>query len=242
MRCSMLFILFLVPPVALADFEMRFSDGSVGAVGDGNVRFGDENEYLIALAGEDSVIVVSNRERTWMRLNPGAMDAVQAQMEAQMQQMLAAMPPEQRAMVEQQMGQMMPQLGAQDRAPSTVTMTGSDRSVAGYDCSEAEVRDGNGSIEQIVCIATPDELGVDDDDFDTLASAMRRMADIASMTPSADPQMDFVELGGIPISTRESAYGANSELVSVDTGGVPSSLFEVPDGYRELSMQDMMRQ
>ena len=45
MRCSMLFILFLVPPVALADFEMRFSDGSVGAVGDGNVRFGDENEY-----------------------------------------------------------------------------------------------------------------------------------------------------------------------------------------------------
>lgn len=236
-------ILFcLIPIAAAADFEMRYSDGSQGFVSDGNVRFGDDADYMLALRGEDSVIIVTVEDRTWMRIDAEFMGDVQSAVEAQMAEMLAGMSPEERAMVEAQMGQMMPQMGQPPKMPKkSVRTTGRRDEVAGYDCIEAEVLDGDGSIEEIVCVATPDELGIDDDDFDTLVAAMRRITDSMSMDPDAIPEADFAELGGLPIKTRQSAHGDNAELVSIDTGRVDASRFEIPAGYTEVSVDDMMR-
>lgn len=242
MRIRLMVVLLLAPVVALGDFEMRFSDGSHVAVGDGNVRFGDDNDFLLALAGEESMIIVTGEDRSWMRVDAGFADDVQSAIETEMEQMLAGMSPEERAMVEAQLGQMMPQMGKPPEMPKmTVHRTGKSGSAAGYDCTETEIRNENGTLDELVCVATARELGIDGDDFDTLEAAMRRMQDIVSMMPGTAPEMDLAELGGMPIKTIRSAHGDTSELVSVDTGSVDASFFRVPDGYTEMSMDDMMR-
>lgn len=242
MRIRLLVVLLLAPVIALGDFEMRFSDGSHVAVADGNVRFGDDDDFILALDGEESMIIVTGEDRSWMRVDAGFADEMQSAIEAEMEEMLAGMSPEERAMVEAQLGQMMPQMGKPPEMPQmTVRKTGNSSSAAGYDCAETEIRNEDGSLDELVCVASAGELGIDRGDFDTLAAAMRRMSDILSMMPTAAPETDFAKLGGIPIKTIQSAHSGQSELVSVDTGSVDASFFRVPDGYSEMSMQEMMR-
>lgn len=234
----LLIALFMLPAAAGADVEMRYSDGLIGLVSDGRVMFGDAENSVLFTPGDPGMIVLSRAERTWMRLEPGFADEMMAQMQARMDQMLAGMPPEQRAMVEQQMKSMMPQL---NEAPPemSIARTGAEDEVAGYDCEVAEIRFEDGSVDEVVCVATPDELGIADDDFEALMSAMQGMAEIASVNPNAAPVTDFGKLGGIPIRSR-GADGGPSELVSIDTGSIDEARFAIPDNYREVSIADMM--
>lgn len=234
-------ILLLLPAAAFGDVEFRYSDGTFGLVRDGHVLFGDDSDAILIQPGSDSMIAISHEDRTWMRLEPGFVNDMAAQMQAQMEQMLAGMPPEQRAMVEAQMEGMMPQLSPQDMPKMTLSRTGETDEIAGYDCEVAEISYDDGTVEETVCIADADELGLDDADFDALVSAMQGIAELASIAPGAAPQADFGAMGGIPIRTS-AGYGETSEIVSVDTSSIDASRLAVPGDYRELSMEDMMRQ
>ncbi len=236
---SRLALLLLLPAAAFADVEMLYSDGTVGLISDGRVVFGDDSDTILIVPGDEGFIVISHDDRTWMRLEPGFINDMAAEVQAQMDAMLAGMPPEQRAMVEAQMQGMMPQMPS-EMPPMELKRTGGRSQVAGYDCEEAEVSYG-GAIEETVCIATADELGISDADFDALAAAMQGMAEMASLDGGKSTQADFAELGGVPIRTSAGAPGSQgSELVSLDTGELDPARLRVPDGYREISMQDMM--
>ena len=234
-------VLLLLPAAALADVEFRYSDGTFGLVRDGHVLFGDDSDAILFQPGSNTMIAISHEERSWMRLEPGFVEDMAAQMQAQMDQMLAGMPPEQRAMVEAQMKDMMPQLSPQDMPKMSLSRTGETDEIAGYDCDIAEISYDDGTVEETVCIADPGELGLDDADFEALVSAMQGIAELASIAPGAAPQADFGAMGGVPIRTS-AGPGETSEIVSVDTSPVDASRLAVPEGYRELSMEDMMGQ
>lgn len=238
---SRVLIILLLPTLLQAEVEMRFNDGSVGIVSDGRVMFGDEKNAVLYLPGDEGMIVIDSSEQTWMRLEPGFASKMAEQVQAQMNQMLASIPPEQRAMVEAQMKGMMPQFG-QEMPQVNIRKTGEMDTVAGFDCAEAEVSFDGGGVEENVCIADADELGIADEDFSALIAAMRGMAEIATLNPDAPPQADFGEIGGVPIRTTDRNYGNDSELVSLSTDNVDTSRFDIPDGYREVSIEDMMRQ
>lgn len=232
-------LLLLLPAAVLADVEMRYSDGTVGLVSDGRVMFGDDDNKVLFEPGADAMIVIDYRDRTWMRLEPGFVSDMAAQMKSQMDAMLAGMPPEQRAMVEAQMQGMMPQM--QTEMPKMeLRRTGASDEVAGYDCDEAEVRFDDGTVEELICIATAGELGIPSSDVDALISAMQGMAEMASLNPDSSPQADFSALGGLPIRSRSRDGSHASELVSLDTSSIDAARLRVPDGYREITMQDMM--
>lgn len=234
-------LILLLPTFVNAEVEMRFNDGSVGIVSDGRVMFGDDTNAVLYLPGDEGMIVIDSSQQTWMRLEPGFASKMAEQVQAQMNQMLASVPPEQRAMVEAQMKGMMPQMG-QEAPQVNIRKTGKTDTVAGFDCAEAEVSFEGGGVEETVCIADADELGIADEDFDSLIAAMRGMAEIATLNPDAPPQADFGDIGGVPIRTTDRNYGNDSELVSVNTDNVDTARLEIPDGYREVSIEDMMRQ
>ncbi len=238
MRHAFFVMLVALPTAVFADFEMRYDDGTVGLVADGRVMFGDDQDRFLIEAGKEEMLLIDDREKTVMRVKPGFMKDMMAQARAEMEQMLAGMPPEQRAMVEAQMGNMLPPM-PEDLPALEIVRTGNEHEVAGYDCDEVEVRTEAGAVEEVLCVADADELGIDDDDFETLTAAMRQMMEMASVGASNVPQADFGELGGVPI--RTSGSGNPSALVSIDTGAIDAARMQVPAGYREVTMEEMMR-
>lgn len=234
-------VILLLPASVFADVEMRYSDGTVGLISDGRVVFGDDEDKILYEPGEEGLIVISSRDRTWMRLEPGFVSDMAAQVQTQMDAMLADMPPEQRAMVEAQMKGMMPQM-PQEMPAMQIRRTGASDEVAGYDCDEAEIGFDDGTVEEVVCIASARELGISNRDYEALVAAMQGMADMASLNPNSKPQADFTSMGGIPIRTRGPNVGEPSELVSLDTSSIDAERLRVPDGYREITMEEMMRQ
>jgi len=232
------FCLLVMPILASADLQLRFSDGSMVAVGQGHVRMGDENEYTLMRSGGEEVFLISTDERTVVRVDPGSMAAMKEQMRAEMEKMLAAMPPEQRALIEQEMGDMM---STSALPQQQVVRSGERRRIGSYPCEVAEVRNEDGSLAETVCIATADDLGVDEAELETLADAMQRLADLMDFDLTSVAGLDFEEMGGLPIWSQEPDDSEAMTLVSVSTDDVPASLFDIPTGYEERSMaEDMM--
>lgn len=241
MKTGFAIFLALLSGAAAADVEMKFSDGTVGLVNDGRVMFGDDQGSVLFVPGDEGMIMISHEDKTWIRLKPGFANAVADQMQAQVDAMLAGMPPEQRAMVEQQMKGMMPPKPGE--APQmSIRKTGTSGEVAGYDCDEAEIVHENGNIEEVVCVASANELDISGKDFDSMIRAMEGMAEIAAIGGASAPQLDFDKLGGIPIRTRGRAKGESNEIVSLSTSGVDASRLTVPGNYTEASMEDIMGQ
>jgi hypothetical protein len=162
-----------------------------------------------------------------------------AGVKAQMDEMLASVPTAQREMFEQQIKSRMPQM----QAPRTTTVrkTGSSDEVAGFDCDEAEIIFDDDTVQSVVCIASADELGFSEADFDAMTSAMKAMAEMAAMATNVTMEDDFKKLGGIPIRSRNTTYGHDNALVSVKTSGVDVSRLQIPDDFKEISLEDMMR-
>jgi hypothetical protein len=241
MKTGFAIFLALLSGTVAADVEMKFSDGTVGLVNDGRVLFGDDKGSVLFVPGDEGMIMISHDEKTWIRLKPGFANKVADQMQAQVEAMLAGMPPEQRAMVEQQMKGMMPPKPGE--APQmSIRKTGTSAKVAGYDCDEAEIVHENGNVEEVVCVASADELDISDKDFASMIRAMEGMAEIASIGGASAPQLDFDKLGGIPVRTRGREQGETNEIVSLSTGSVDASRLEVPSNYREASMEEIMGQ
>ena len=233
--------LLLLTAFALADVEMQYSDGTFGLVDDGKVMFGDKDAAVLFVPGEEGMIVISHEERSWMRLKPGFANSMASQLQTQMESMLAGMPPEQRAMVEQQMAGMMPPKPG-DAPKLKIRKTGDTAEVAGYDCEDVEITHADGTIEEVVCVATADELDISDSDFAAMIRAMEGMAEVAAMGGQGSAQLEFANLGGVPIRTRARDKREDNAMLSIDTASVDADRLKIPDGYRETSFEEMMRQ
>ena len=136
---------------------------------------------------------------------------------------------------------MLPPLEPQAMPKMTLSRTGETDKVAGYACEIAEISYEDGSVGDVVCIADPGELGLDDDDFEALVAAMQNIAELASISPGTAPQADFGAMGGVPVRTLSPEAGETSELVGLDPSPIDAARLEVPAGYREVSMEEMMR-
>ncbi len=228
---------------AIADADMQFSDGTSGVISSGRVLFGDEESAILYTEGQAHFTVIDGRRKTYMDVTPEFIEGMKSKLDAQMAQMekmLAGMPAQQRAMVEQQMKSRMPQMDGGRK--TKIERTGSNATVAGFDCEEAEIRyEDDNSVESRVCIATADELSLSSTDFRALSSAANAMLEMASVGGNRPAESDFEKLGGIPIRRTGGAAGGDSELSSIDTSDIDPSRFEIPANYKKQSIEDMMR-
>lgn len=237
MKHAFAMLLALAPAAVTADVEMRFSDGSTILVGDGRVSFGDATNSVLYVPGRDGLVVVNRQAKTFLEMRPGFADKLAKEAAARREQMLESLTPEQRAIVEDEITG-----PTEAERQFRVNRTGDSDTIAGFDCHEAEIVDGSGATKEVVCIATPDELGISDEDFRALTGFMAQLAEIAAVAPDDDSFIDLDALGGVPVLSEDLDYGTQSELVSISTSNVDETRLEIPDEYTEIPPEAMLAQ
>jgi hypothetical protein len=217
---------------------MDLSDGGRAQVSNGHVAFGSKGNYVLLQPGKETFIVVNDADKTYMEVQQDIAKQIADMMAAQMEKMMAEIPPEQREMLKKTMQGMMP--GQQEPVEKTIRRTGKESTVAGFDCSEIEVSTPGGGAEELICVASADELDISDDDYAALVGAMKAMAQMAQIGNRGAALTNFDDMGGIPIRTQGANGRKISELVGLSNDSIPADRFEVPAGYRETSIEAML--
>lgn len=212
---------------------------------------------------DDELIQISHADRSFTRINQQTFEGIlagagtanvnmaeaSAQMAAatkQMEEQLASMPPEQRAMVQKMMGNALPGLG---QLPGTnalapeirVEELGSDQWQS-YRCTRYRVQLDADNYHEL-CAADAGQIEGGDEirvAFDGMRAFHRRMMEALPQLPFGSPlaQLPAVmgEIEGFPVYRREYNQGnllGERYLATAGQRALEDRVFEVPDGYQE---------
>ena len=171
---SLLSIVFVAPAFAGSVFEFatrEFGDGEpiVGTVqmstSGANTRLeiisvtSAEAGGLIYRGDNSEMIFLDHFQGSYITVDQGQMNAIAGKVSsamAQMQEALAEMPPEKRALAEQMMQRQFPGQ-APARSPNTINSLGSHGEVAGIPCRNFEVVRDNRKVREL-CVSAWDDL------------------------------------------------------------------------------------
>jgi hypothetical protein len=222
--------------------DARLEIVSVSSAESGGMIFhGERNEMIILDHVAGNYMVIDQD-----RMNAMASQVSQAM--SQMQEALAAMPPEQRALAEQMMQQRFP-VEAPQQATETINDLGSHGEVAGIVCRNYEViRDGRKARE--LCMSEWDDI----EGGEETAAALKGVAEFFESMRQAfsgtggmeafDRQQELFghmkALDGYPVLYRDFNAGGALErqvvLTSARLETLSPGLFEPPEGYQFQEM------
>lgn len=190
--------------------------------------------------GPKQVMYLVNVERkTYNEMTKADVDQMGAQLSgamAQMQQMLASMPPEQRAQMEAMMkGRGMPGMPGLGGPPAkTEYKKGGTQRVGKWTCDVYEMSAGGQKTGEL-CTVNPQTLGFTAADFEVSRQMAAFMRGLIPQGADALFQVGSAEQGfsGVPVRRVTTVAGQQlvSELESVNRQDLPDSLFVVPEGF-----------
>ncbi len=228
-------VLLLATGFVYADTELTFDDGSKVLVKGDRVLFGDDDTNIIYPGSGTTMTVVEHSKQRYMIMDEEFADSVSTQVDAamaQMQAQLAQLPPEQRAMMEQMMKDRMPNMQG-EKAVQEFRRTGRKQEIAGFECVEGELLK-NGQREFIMCISSPDEIGMPRSDYEALRSAFAAMADlVGKFSPNTGEMFNLELIGGVPIMSDDQDGDNDSKLKSVSFDTLDEERLSVPENYRQ---------
>jgi hypothetical protein len=225
----------------------------------GMLRADSTDGHTVVLFKDNSMFLLDSSAKTYRVLDKAAMDQMAGKMNdvmSQMQEKMAAMPPEQRAAMEramQSMGQSMPGAAAASKAHVYDAIdTGAAGSAGGRSCHMWNAtRDGK-PTEQL-CVAPESSLpgtaevmtairsaaSFNQQFMDAMQARGGAAASLASGSGGIMAQHLNVmqKIGGVPVATRhfDSSTGALDSTESVMTQwqqrNIDATQFEVPAGY-----------
>jgi len=194
---------------------------------------------------DDVLYLLDAQQKTYSVIDQAALQRMIEQLGPalkKVQEMLAAMPPEQRAQLEKTLGT----AGAGSKpVVEKVRKTGRSDKIVGYACSYSEVlRDDVVSTE--ACVVAPAALKGSQELVD---ASTRVAAFMKPLTESVDLPFlrqitarqleNYTQLGGIPVRVRRFDAGkavSESTLQSIGTEALPATLFGVPEGYTKKEL------
>ena len=231
--------------VDLAQVQVEGANVAMGVTGtDGQGR-------MIFRGDEGEMIVVDDTNQSYMQLDSAMIASLAGQVSAamsQMEQMLAQLPPEQRAMVEQMrergMAGMPGMDGAAAAAPEVdIRRTGRSETKAGFAAEEWEVIE-DGQLARRLWVAPWSEIDGGAEARDAMAGMVAFFDDFLAAMPSIpgqdgplieNPFRNFDMGNGMPVVTEELGPDGQVEQRSTVTGVERRTLdpatFEPPDGY-----------
>ena len=207
---------------------------------------------MIFHGARNEMIILDHAQGIYMVIDQDRMNAMVSQVSqamSQMQEALAAMPPEQRALAEQMMQQRFP-AEPPKQSPNMINDLGSHGEVAGIECRNYEViRDGRKVRE--LCVSEWDDIEGGREAAEALKGvaeffeSMRQASSGAGGMDVFDRQQELFghmnELDGYPVLYRDfSASGAlerQTILTAARSETLSPGFFEPPAGYQfqELS-------
>lgn len=211
---------------------------------------GDDDSDMIFNSEDKNMLIISHPDKSYMTFDQNTVSDVKSEIDKAMEQALAQVPPEQRAMVEQMMKQRMSGMGGP--SPIEVAMpkieirqtTRSDE-INGYNCRYYEsYQDGQKEGEH--CVATWSELGVSDNiqnSFSSMAEMLESFLQEISKMTGGDVESNILaymnEIEGYPVLSRQFSNGEatrESILSSIENKDIDPAEFMAPSGYRQQSM------
>ncbi len=224
--------------ISTSGSDTRLEIISVSSAEAGGMIFhGDQQEMIILDHAQANYMVINKQQLSAMSSQLG--DAM-----TQMQQALAAMPPDKRAMAEQMMRQRIP-AQAPKRAPATINDLASHGEVAGIACRNYEVIRSGRKVREL-CVSDWDDIHGGQD----TASAMKGIADffdsmrqafsVAGGMEVIDRQEELFEhmkeLDGYPVLYRDFSPNGSLQRQTLLTGAREASVapdfFEPPKDYK----------
>jgi hypothetical protein len=211
----------------------------------------DESGGMIFREKSGEFIAIDHEEKEYYVIDEAAMERIGNQLGSALQQMqeaLADMPPEQRAMAEQMMKQHLP-APAQAPEPMTVRKTGATDAINGFRCQYYEVKQQGAKIREL-CVTDWSDIDGGREAADSMlamAGFFDKMADQFSSGSGMDVMgqqrelfQHMRELGGYPVLTREfddsGRVESESRLKSARTSDIDPVLFNPPQGYRKMDL------
>ena len=236
-RASIACLGMLLASAAAADTKIVYvEEGGAGAtavlyVAAGHARLdlpGAEDRWVLFDAAGPSLRAVDPARKRFSRLDAEEIARLSARVaaaNAQLEEELAGVPPEQRAQVERVLGKVV--IGAS--APA-YTRSGTKAKVNGFECEQVgyEIATQRGEA----CLAPAKALALSEADARTLEQ-LRAFADRLSaeaFPAGLGARVQVAGLDGLPVRAKHADEPAQiAKTVSHDT--LPGSLFEVPAGY-----------
>ena len=126
-----------------------------------------------------------------------------------------------------------PGSGVYERQPMTIRATGENRRIAGIDCAMHMVSEGGQPVEE-VCVATPQSVGIPQDDYQTLRGMFAFMQEMADQVMGGASGFAMPDFDGVPVQIRDLDDGSVSTLRSVSTRKINANALSVPADYRQL--------
>jgi hypothetical protein len=216
----------------------------------GSGRFVDE-EGKATIVKNGNLYFVDDKDKSYVVFDKATMQKLAARMNAaaeQAKEQLAKMPPEQRAQVEKMMAQHnMPGMGGESRHVVEVIDTGKSDKVDGRPCKLWDVK-RNGELDEQICVVPYSALPGKENFQQVFASFAKAFEEMAKSVPMLAGMMtnEFdaqAKVNGYPVRSRDYE---NGRLVNEETvlkvwreEAIPASLFEVPAGYKQKTMDDM---
>jgi hypothetical protein len=217
---------------------------------DGSFRTEQSDENQISLFRAQTMYMLDTEKKSYRKIDKAQMQQVGDQlagMRQKMEEQMAKMSPEQRAMVESALGSAGAgtTAAAKRKAPVlSVRDTGRSDSAAGYSCRVWEIlTDGKKEHEVCATAAGPFPGGND------MLKSMREIGDFLSGLASSfggkgnaigGYWSQIQQINGVPLITRDfdSSGKADSEMrvVAVKSENLPATLFAVPAGYTEKKL------
>jgi len=185
--------------------------------------------------------VINDQDKTYLDLDKNA--AGRGDPMAMMQEQMAKMPADQRAMME---GMMKSAMGSMPPPLTYVTST-ETRTVDGYTCTRVDGMRGGEKVTEY-CGSTSPDLRMSGAERQTMLDMQGYLRNFSIMVRSADDSTRAFQwdtsTDGYPVSTRCFANGVMTldlSLQSVSRQPIPKDLFELPKGYKKMSMPGMGR-
>ena len=209
----------------------------------------DEDSEMIFNSDAQNMTVITHSDKSYMILDKSFASDVKSEMEKAMEEALAQVPPEQRAMVEKMMKQRMPNM--ENQAPKVempeidIRETSRDDTVNGYDCKYYE-QFRNDQKESEYCVASWSELEVGNNiqtSFKNMSEFMKGfLEEIQKISPvqmNDNPFAQMEEMEGFPVLSRQFSNGKATQesiLSSIEEQDIDASEFSAPDGYKKRDM------
>lgn len=204
---------------------------------------GDGSRVSMIFLGNE-FLVLDHKDKSYFVIDEAMLDEVTSQINAAMKQMeeqMAGMPPEQRAMMEQMMkGRMQGMMGQKVAAPPPprVEAAGTGKWHSGT-CRQFSVYEGDEKIQDI-CAAALNEIEGSDEvmrAFRSMAAYMKKMMESMPMGSGdgVNPGELMDQIDGFPVRTIDYEYGEVAReltLESVIEQDIDEMLFAAPDDYR----------
>ena len=175
-------------------------------------------------------------QRTFSKIDQAAMQQRMQGAEAQMQAMLATLPPDKRAAMEQRM-----QAARQSAGNAKYSWTSTSRTEsAGNVSCQIWILSRNDKPTKEVCVAAPSAIPGGSEVRAALEEMAAKMQEVMAGVPQLARSVDYFtgikQYQGIPVLTREGSTGHFHDervFTTIERQALPSDKFQIPKGFTE---------